>query len=177
MKSNRESIWLSLGQYVGDYVVRHLPVLSCDGHKTYNIIQVTWGEAKPLVELEQQHSDLVFDRSEESEAKRKQIWEQMQVIRKQLKQKYLPKTTEIIVPFLDLEQIQDMEAFKEGIGDALWDSDISHYECQSADIELKYIGSDNCRSLCVVLQYRESWAITTIEFSWSFGDNIQKMKP
>ena len=65
-------------------------------------------------------------------------WKNYIAVRKELHAKYLSEFLECHVG--RIESVTDYEELKRGIGVAMWDSDISCYECDPGNIQIKEDG-------------------------------------
>jgi hypothetical protein len=118
-----------LGQYVGEYIIAlHLPTLSTDMIKTRVIIEVSPEETAEWEILEKPQQIYISskdpDREAKEEARTKRFYENRKWYHK-LEEKYLKETIEVLVPRV---VPTNMKQFTQGIEDALWDCDRSHYK-------------------------------------------------
>ena len=120
---NIKDLNYQLGLYVGEYITRRfLPTLSTDALKTYNEIQVSEEDAerhrvadKALMKT-YNHKWCTGDSKKEFEA--------FKALNNELAKKYLPEKLDCLIPKV---YPTDMDTFKEGLKDQLWDTDLSHY--------------------------------------------------
>ena len=116
-----------LGLYVGDELVRrHLPTLEIDMIQTSNIIKV-------LPEEKEEHERLngIWYKSYNTEGVDSSgPWNELRENRKKLEGKYLP---EELLCNIDPVNVLNEKEFKNGIANALWNSDLCHYKCSSPD--------------------------------------------
>lgn len=65
-------------------------------------------------------------------------WNAVKAYHEMLESKYLPETIECHFGLLNISDISDsdMQEFKKGIGESLWDSDSSYYHTDSEHIEV-----------------------------------------
>ena len=120
---NIKDLNYQLGLYVGEYITRRfLPTLSTDALKTYNEIQVSEEDAerhrvadKALMKT-YNHKWRTVDSKKEFEA--------FKTLNNELAKKYLSEKLDCLVPKI---YPTDMDTFKEGLKDQLWDTDLSHY--------------------------------------------------
>ena len=120
---NIKDLNYQLGQYVGEHITRkYLPTLSTDALKTYNEIQVSEEDAerhriadKALMKT-YNHKWRTVDSKKEFEA--------FKTLNNELAKKYLSEKLDCLVPKI---YPTDMDVFKEGLKDQLWDTDLSHY--------------------------------------------------
>lgn len=119
-----------LGYEIGTRLSDNLPTLSCDSMKSFNVIQVTYGEAQVIYKLEEIWYDGCAD-----EVANKPNWITLQSERKRIEDKYLPRFFE----FHNLGNLPkgiDMDEFKSGVSSAIWDCDLSHYSSDVENIEV-----------------------------------------
>ena len=117
---NIKDLNYQLGQYVGEHITRkYLPTLSTDALKTYTEIQVSEEDAERhrIVDEALWKTD---PRSTDSQKKFKAF----KTLNNELAKKYLPEKLNCLVPKI---YPTDMDTFKEGLKDQLWDTDLSHY--------------------------------------------------
>jgi len=118
-----------LGMYVGEYIVAlHLPTLSTDMLLTRNIIEVSSEETAEWNELNSKYGPLYIsskdpDKEAKEDARTRIFYENRKWYHK-LEEKYLPETIKVPVPRV---VPTNMKQFEQGIKDALWDCDRSHY--------------------------------------------------
>jgi len=129
-----------LGFYVGEQIVdKHLPTLSCDMLQTRKVISVKCGEGDECRRLEaiwyDKRTSIKGTESEQSKGSKAE-WEALRAHHEMLEAKYLPPTIECYFRMLNVTE-ENMADFKEGIGNALWGCDCSHYSCKPEDIEVK----------------------------------------
>ena len=111
-----------LGMYVGEYITRrYLPTLSTDMLKTYTEIQVS--------EEDVERHSVVNDALTNSyrvkgSDERKELFEVYKALNNELARKYLSEKLECLIPKI---YPTNMDIFKEGLYDQLWDTDLSHY--------------------------------------------------
>ena len=118
-----------LGILVGEYIVSNdLPTLSTDMLKTRRVIQVPQNETE---EHERLYSNWV--NSEKDENGENPYWKPHLDYMYQLGEKYLPKELVSRVPKFGLEFVENMDKLKDGIRNALWDSDVCWYKIDSND--------------------------------------------
>ena len=109
-----------LGLYVGHYIVmKHLPTLSTDALKSNVIIDVTPEEAAEYEKLEQEW--VPFDANAKNSNYRFKLYRDYA---DSLAIKYLAPELKVMVPKV---YPKNMETFKKGIYDSIWDCDLSHY--------------------------------------------------
>lgn len=123
-----------LGILVGKYIISNdLPTLSTDMLKTHRVIQVPEEETK---EHERLYSEWVCGEKDEDGVN--EHWKPHLEYMYYLGEKYLPKELVSRVPKFGLEFVESMDELKEGIRDALWNSDVCWYNIDSNDdVEIK----------------------------------------
>ena len=120
---NIKDLNYQLGLYVGEYITRRfLPTLSTDMLKTYTIVEVSEEDAErhkvvneALIKTYKWSGG--DDNSEEA-------FEVYKALNNELARKYLSEKLECMVPKI---YPTNMDTFKEGLKDQLWDTDLSHY--------------------------------------------------
>ena len=129
-----------LGFYIGEQIVhRYLPTLSCDSLQTKTIISVTAGEGDECKRLNDVWFAKVMSLKGSDEEKTKVTeteWNALRAYHEMLEEKYLPKTIDCRFQVLNVTQ-ENMEEFKNGISNSLWDCDCSHYSTKPEDIQVK----------------------------------------
>lgn len=112
-----------LGMYVGEYITRkYLPTLSTDSLKTYNVVQVDIVDTvKHKLVSETLHNTWKINRGSKNSEKE---FETFKALNNELARKYLSEKLECLVPKI---YPTDMDTFKQGLKDQLWDTDLSHY--------------------------------------------------
>lgn len=129
MKENY-SLEFQLGYYVGEFIVTHyLPTLNIDSLLTRNVINVTDEEYKTFERLEYNWNNKVFEKNLDATDE----WGELQSFREEMENKYIPQNLKCYVPGFIVENLEDL---KDGIIDALWNSDLCHYSVDSEDIEI-----------------------------------------
>ena len=112
-----------LGMYVGEHITfKYLPTLSTDSLKTHTEIQVSREdyERHKIVE-EALHSTWKINRGSENSRKEFKVYK---ALNNELARKYLSEKLDCLVPKV---YPTDMDKFKQGLMDQLWDTDLSHY--------------------------------------------------
>lgn len=139
----------SLGEYLGEYLIPRLPSLSCDEY-TRNIIQVTIGEADELKRLhqvwmnkreveeyrltkglkgaERYIKELEANKLSEDE------WNNLLKYRYVLKEKYLPHTLKISIPYIDFSSEKTNKYIKDALINTLWNWDFCDWSLKEKDI-------------------------------------------
>ena len=120
---NIKDLNYQLGQYVGEHITRkYLPTLSTDMLKTYIIVEVSEEDAErhrivdeALVKI----YDWSGGNGDTTEA-----FAVYKALNEELAKKYLPEKLDCLIPKV---YPTDMDTFKEGLKDQLWDTDLSHY--------------------------------------------------
>jgi len=151
MENNKEAITAfednkklsnQLGYYIGEYIVfNFLPTLSCDFETARNTIKITEDEQRKYTEIQQKWYMKTLKRENGKEVSSEEEWNEYLKFRKELTKKYVPDILECHIPVLE-ENGLDIDLFKQGIGVALWDSDISHYSCDPKNIAVEFRSGD-----------------------------------
>ena len=111
-----------LGQYVGEHITRRfLPTLSTDALKTYTEIQVSEEDAERHRIVDEALIDTYYGRGT---GDRREAFKVYKALNNELARKYLSEKLDCLVPKV---YPTDMNKFKEGLMDQLWDTDLSHY--------------------------------------------------
>ena len=106
-----------LGMYVGEHITfKYLPVLSTDALRTNTIVQVSEEDAE--------RHRIVDDTLYSCKTDRQKKFAVYKALNNELARKYLSEKLDCIVPKV---YPTDMDKFKEGLMDQLWDTDLSHY--------------------------------------------------
>lgn len=112
-----------LGLFVGqDVFVKYIPTLSVDAFTSYKIIKVSEEDEIVYKEL----NDIWYKNTNSKEK-----WNTLSAFSKQLHIKYLPK---ILKCYIDLIRIDNMEEFKKGFVNTLWNTDVCNYSLEYEDI-------------------------------------------
>ena len=112
-----------LGLYVGEHITRkYLPTLSTDMLKTYTEIQVSEEDAERHRIVDEALMKTYKWSGGTGDSKKE--FEAFKALNNELAKKYLPEKLDCLVPKI---YPTDMDAFKEGLKDQLWDTDLSHY--------------------------------------------------
>lgn len=112
-----------LGVYVGEYITtKYLPTLSTDMLKTYTEIQVSQQDAERHKEVDEALSKT--RKYNGGDGNSEQAFAAYKALNNELARKYLSQKLECLVPKV---YPTDMNLFKEGLQDQLWDTDLSHY--------------------------------------------------
>lgn len=112
-----------LGVYVGEYITtKYLPTLSTDMLKTYTEIQVSQQDAERHREVDETLSKT--RKYNGGDGNSEQAFAAYKALNNELARKYLSQKLECLVPKV---YPTDMNLFKEGLQDQLWDTDLSHY--------------------------------------------------
>ena len=109
-----------LGMYVGEFITfKYLPTLSTDSLKTHTEIQVSREdyERHKIV-------DEVLWKTDPRSTDRQQKFEVYKARNNELARKYLKEKIHCQVPKIYLT---NLDIFKKGLKDQLWDTDLSHY--------------------------------------------------
>jgi hypothetical protein len=112
-----------LGMYVGEHITfKYLPVLSTDVLKTYTEIQVSKEDARRHKSV---NEALLRTRKWNSgDGNSTEAFEVYKALNNELARKYLSEKLDCLVPKV---YPTDMDKFREGLMDQLWDTDLSHY--------------------------------------------------
>jgi hypothetical protein len=109
-----------LGMYVGEHITRkYLPTLSTDALKTYTEIQVSEEDAE-----RHRIVDQTLWKTDPRSTTRQEKFEVYKALNNELARKYLSEKLECLVPKI---YPTDMDIFKEGLMDQIWNTDLSHY--------------------------------------------------
>jgi len=121
-----------LGFYIGENIVdNYLPTLSTDMIHSRKVIKVSEKD-----EIENNRLDDEWFNScthERGNSGDKEKWEAYFNHNKMLERKYLPQTLECV---FSLIRIDDMNKFKEGIKESLWNCDMCSYNIDKEKIEI-----------------------------------------
>jgi len=121
-----------LGFYIGENIVdNYLPTLSTDIIHSRKVIKVSEKD-----EIENNRLDDEWFNScthERGNSGDKEKWEAYFNHNKMLERKYLPQTLECV---FSLIRIDDMNKFKEGIKESLWNCDMCSYNIDEDKIEI-----------------------------------------
>lgn len=124
MNQKTDSLNYQLGFYVGEYIIlTELPTLSTDMLLSRNVIQVSEEETNLWNTKRKVWEDMLFLKDSDDE-REKVFYENLKWYKRNLEEKYLPKTLKVKVPKV---YPTDLNEFAEGIEAALWDCDLSHY--------------------------------------------------
>lgn len=125
MKNEIEALNFSLGVYVGEYIIAtKLPTLSTDMLKTRYVIEVPEDLSKEWKEKDDVHFAAYLNKTKTEEELTELFYENRSWYVENIENKFLPQTLKILVPQLFPT---DMVAFKKGLANALWNSDLCHY--------------------------------------------------
>ncbi len=128
----RNSLTYAMGLQVGDDLSRHLPTLTLDAAGGPRATSVTYGERKNFDELE----DNWMYKWKQGTKEHNDAWGELLSFHYEMVHKYLPK--EFKYHNTNLPQDIDIETFKGGLSEAIWQSDISWYTCNVEDIQMTY---------------------------------------
>jgi len=110
-----------LGKLVGSIIYeKYLPTLSTDMLQTSTIIEVDTDDLNTHNDFQKQMRNLMLSNSKELDKIHKEWLE----FYKPMSRKYLPETIECKVEKIEPTNIDE---FKKGLNDYLWDTDLSHY--------------------------------------------------
>jgi hypothetical protein len=112
-----------LGMYVGEHItLKYLPVLSTDVLKTYTEIQVSREDTRRHKIV---HETLLrTSKWNGGDGNSTEAFKVYKALNDELARKYLSEKLDCLVPKV---YPTDMDKFKEGLMDQLWDTDLSHY--------------------------------------------------
>jgi hypothetical protein len=125
-----------LGLYVGEHIVnRHLPTLSTDGIRTRNVIQVSEEDVTENKRLDKDwfSTTRYGENNNGSENGDKEKWNSYYQHNKMLEKKYLPNP---LICYVGTLNIQDMDEFKKGLIQTLWDCDTCSYNLEKDNIKI-----------------------------------------
>ena len=106
-----------LGMYVGEHITfKYLPTLSTDMMHTNTRVQVS--------EEDTERHRIVDETLYSCKTNRQEKFQVYKDLNNELAKKYLPEKLECLVPKI---YPTNMDTFKEGLMDQLWDTDLSHY--------------------------------------------------
>jgi hypothetical protein len=109
-----------LGIYVGEHITfKYLPTLSTDMMHTNTRVQVSEEDAE-----RHRIVDEILFKTDPRSTDRQEKFEVYKALNNELAKKYLPEKLTCLVPKI---YPTDMDIFKEGLYDQLWDTDLSHY--------------------------------------------------
>jgi len=109
-----------LGMYVGEHItLKYLPTLSTDLVKSYVEIEVSEEDTERHKQVHNALKD-AWDKRESSE----EAFNIYKALNNELARKYLSEKLECMVPKI---YPTNMDKFKEGLKDQLWNTDLSHY--------------------------------------------------
>jgi len=121
-----------LGYYVGEFIVhRFLPTIDveCQGATT-QVIHVSDNDKAEYERLSDAHHQS-YDRNN---PKANAIeWEAYRKCSRELQEKYMPET---LLCYLNPLTITNMDEFKLGLWDSLWNSDVCSYDIQPENIKI-----------------------------------------
>lgn len=120
---NIKDLNYQLGMYVGEYITRrYLPTLSTDMLKTYTIVEVSEEDTeRHRIANEALIKTYKWAGGDDNS---KEAFEVYKALNNELAEKYLSPKLECLVPKI---YPTDVDTFKEGLKDELWDTDLSHY--------------------------------------------------
>lgn len=126
-----------LGYFVGDYIVDHyLPTLSTDPIRSKNCIEVSDEDFMENERLSTTWSNR-YEWGKFPDIKQENnvnsLWEAYRAHSEKLSKKYLP---EVLKCTFNPINVENLDEFKKGIADALWDSDICAYSTDLNDIKI-----------------------------------------
>ena len=112
-----------LGMYVGEHITfKYLPTLSTDMMHTNTRVQVSEEDAeRHRIVDEALHNTWKINKGSENSVKEFEVYK---ALNNELARKYLPEKLTCLIPKIYPTNI---DTFKEGLSDQLWDTDLSHY--------------------------------------------------
>jgi len=123
------SLESQLGFYVGEYIYQHfLPTLSTDKLKSRKVVQVSEEDAVENARLETVWAACMKSNDSETEE-----WKAYYNHNKMLELKYLPHVLKCHIPQIYVENIEE---FKKGLIDSLWNSDLCVYSLKPENIKI-----------------------------------------
>lgn len=122
-----------LGTFIGDEVCsKHLARLETDGFKT-KFIKISEEDMTEYRRLEEEWRGK-YKSSDYDSAK--QEWFDFRTFSKTIEKKYLPSPLICRLKNFNVDAITDMDEFKKGFIDSLWNDDFCHYSLKPEDIKL-----------------------------------------
>ena len=152
----KKSHLYSLGIYLAEFIMHtNMPSLSHNAW-TRKVIQVTWGESQEIKILsELWHSKTSDEKYSKLKPGMKPVerlkvetaaykacedeWNSLMKYRYILKEKYLPHTLKCMINYVDFSDEEANKEIKEGLIDALWDSDMCDYSLNEEDITFENV--------------------------------------
>lgn len=135
-----------LGWYVGETLIdRKLPTLSVDSLQTLKCIKVSDEEEAEYKRL----SDIWFNNYNEGEGNNDPNWIALKSYHGMLKDKYIPPTLEYHVRPLNITNIEE---FKTGFRQSLWDSDVCYYNIKTND-DIEIVDTSDAYFTTIKLKY------------------------
>jgi hypothetical protein len=133
-RKNKLTLDYQLGYYVGaDIFNRCLPTLSSDILQSRNVIKISEEDQKENERLDEEwYATTKYGKTPDEEAKEEK-WDLYHAHNKMLEKKYLPNPLEC---HMDILNIQNLEEFKEGLVEYLWNCDMCSYSLKYEDIEI-----------------------------------------
>ena len=109
-----------LGMYVGEHITfKYLPTLSTDMMHTNTRVRVSEEDAE-----RHRIVDEILCKTDRRSTDRQEKFEVYKALNNELAKKYLPEKLTCLIPKI---YPTNMDTFKEGLMDQLWDTDLSHY--------------------------------------------------
>lgn len=126
-----------MGLVVGELIVyRFLPTLNLDCIQGRNVVDVSDEDLVEFNVLDKKYSDLIRESGYKSNDENTKVFEALRSFRHSMAKKYLKD--ELVCMFFRLHP-NNIEDFKRGISDSLWDSDMSWYSCDLDKIDVEHI--------------------------------------
>lgn len=151
LKKQNDKLNYQLGTYVGELIVAlHLPTLSTDMLQTNKVIQVSEEKAKAWKEMDDKHHDLWLSKGapNSDEETTKLFYENRKWYMKNIEDVYLPNELKIQIPKVNPT---NLEKFKKGLDNALWDCDLSHY-----DLDPEFFVQTDRIAWCSIINLRKT---------------------
>ena len=128
-RRNRLTTEYQMGVFVGELIaIKYLLNLNIDMLGGGKSVKVSDAERAEYELLEKEWAS-----TKEGSPEHKTAWERMRTMQIELTRKYLPETIDCHFPLM---RIPNMDEFKRGVGDAIWDCDYSNYDCRPENIEV-----------------------------------------
>ncbi len=125
-----------LGNYVGETIVNnHLPSLSTNGLHTRKVIEVSKEDNDENQKLSDEWYETTryggnYNKLDVYDKEKWNLYRQHSIM---LENKYLPNP---LVCYVDLLNIQDIDEFKRGLIQSLWDCDMCSYSLEKSEIKI-----------------------------------------
>jgi hypothetical protein len=124
----------SLGEYLGEYIIKNLPSLSHDAC-TRNVIQVSIGEADEYRRLHDVLMSKIMDGvNGDNHSYSEKEWNDYLRYRYVLKEKYLPHNLRINIPYIDFSNEKVNKQIKDSLICTLWNWDFCDWSLKEEDV-------------------------------------------